>query len=114
MGASELANAAVSRVSPDPCQRGSIVAKEKMDSLLPHAVARQLLLGRRESLTIAGELGVPVAAVNEALVRLRDLCNSCISLLQPYAGEPRFIVVVDDWEVLKRLRWTRDQLTPEP
>jgi hypothetical protein len=68
-------------------------------------VARQLLLGRRESLTIAGELGVPVAAVNEALLRLRDLCNGCITLLQPYAGEPRFIVV-EEWETLKRLGWT--------
>jgi hypothetical protein len=28
---------------------------------------------------------------------LRDLCDGCITLLQPYAGEPRFIVVVDEW-----------------
>jgi hypothetical protein len=90
------------------------VANEETDLLLPHAVARQLLLGRRESLTIAGELGVPVDAVNEALLRLRDLCDSCISLLQPYVGEPRFIVVVDDWEPLKRLGWTRDQPSGGP
>jgi hypothetical protein len=74
-------------------------------------VVRQLLLGRRESLTIAGELGVPVALVNEALLRLRDLCNGCITLLQPYAGESRFIVVVEEWEPLKRLGWRRDQST---
>jgi hypothetical protein len=82
------------------------VLNEETDPLLPHAVARELLLGRRESLTIAGELGVPVAAVNEALLRLRALCNGCITLLQPYAGEPRFIVVVEEWEMLKRLGWT--------
>ena len=64
---------------------------EDLASALPHAVARQILLGRRESLTIAGELGVPVAAVNEALLRLRSQCRGCISLHQPYAGEPRFI-----------------------
>jgi hypothetical protein len=87
------------------------MANEETDPLLPHAVARQLLVGRRESLTIAGELGVPVTAVNEALLRLRDLCNGCITLRQPYADEPRFIVVVDDWEPLKHLGWTRDQPT---
>ena len=81
---------------------------------LPHAVARQILLGRRESLTIAGQLNVPVAAVNAALLRLRDLCDGCITLLQPYAGEPRFIVVVDEWETLKRLGWIRDQHTGGP
>ena len=85
------------------------MAHQETDPLLPHAVARQILLGRRESLTIAGELGVPVAAVNEALLRLRDLCNGCITLHQPYAGDPRFIVVVDEWEKLKRLGWIRDE-----
>ena len=84
------------------------------DARLPLAVARRLMLGRRESLTIAGELGVPVAAVNEALLCLRDGCNRCITLLQPYVGEPRFIVVVDDWESLRRIGWTRDQPTSEP
>ena len=70
---------------------------KELAPFLPHAVVRQLLLGRRESLTIAGELGVPVAAVNEALLRLRDLCNGCITLHQPYAGDPRFIVVLVGW-----------------
>ena len=84
------------------------MAAEEVDPLLPYAVVRQLLLGRRESLTIAGELGTPVAAVNDALLRLRDLCNGRITLLQPYAGEPRFIVVVEEWEPLKRLRWRQD------
>ena len=111
LGAGEQPNWAALRLPPDPCQKGGIVAKEETDPLLPHAVARQLLLGRRESLTIASELGVPVAAVNEALVRLRDLCDRCISLLQPYAGEPRFIVVVEEWEPLNRLGWRRDQAT---
>jgi hypothetical protein len=88
---------------------GSAVSNEETDAPLTHAVARQLLLGRRESLTIAGDLGIPVAAVNEALLRLRDLCHGGITLLQPYAGEPRFIVVVEEWEIVKRLGWTGDQ-----
>ena len=81
------------------------MATEESDSLLPHAVARQLVLGRRESLTIAGELGVSVAAVNAALFQLRHLCDGCIRLQQPYVGEPRFTVVVHNWEPLKRLGW---------
>ena len=80
------------------------MAEDETDARLPQAVARQLLLGRRESLTIAGELGVRVATVNDALLRLREGCNGCITLLQPYIGEPRFIIVVDDWEALKRVR----------
>ena len=90
------------------------MSNEETDLLLPRAVARQLLLGRRESLTIAGELGVPVAAVNEALLRLRDLCDGCITLHQPYAGDPRFTVVVDEWETLKRHGWTRDHPASGP
>ncbi len=62
-----------------------------LEPSLPHAMARRILLGRRESLTIAGELGVPMAAVNEALLRLRSQCRGCISLHEPSAGEPRFI-----------------------
>ena len=84
---------------------------EELAPSLPHAVARQILLGRRESLTIAGELKLPVAAVNEALLGLQDLCHGCITLLQPYVGEPRFIVLVEEWETLKRLGWTRHQPT---
>jgi hypothetical protein len=83
---------------------------QELESSLPHAVARQILLGRRESLTIAGELGVPVAVVNAALLRLRDLCHGCISLHQPYTVDPRFIVVVDEWEALKHLGWSRTSL----
>ena len=37
---------------------------------LVHAVARQLLLGLRESLTIAGQVGSPVEVVNEAVRKL--------------------------------------------
>jgi hypothetical protein len=74
------------------------VPNEGTDPLLPHVVARYLLLGRRESLTIAGELGVPVAAVNEALLRLRHLRDGCVRLQRPQAGEPRFIVIVEEWK----------------
>jgi hypothetical protein len=104
----------IPKFSPDRWQRGETVTNKELEPSLSHAVARQLLLGRRESLTIAGELGVPVAAVNEALLRLRDLCNGCMTLRQPYVGEPRFTVVVDGWEPLKRLGCTRDQPTGEP
>ena len=90
------------------------MANTELEPALPHAVARQILLGRRESLTIVGKLGVPVAAVNEALLRLRDLCDGCLRLHQPYAGEPRFMVVVEKREALKRLGWTRDQSTSGP
>lgn len=48
------------------------------------AVARQLLLGLRESLTIAGQLGRSVEVVNEALISLRDACEGCIALRRPY------------------------------
>jgi hypothetical protein len=29
-------------------------------------------------------------------------------LQQPYGGDPRFIVVVEEWEPLKRLAWRQD------
>jgi hypothetical protein len=60
------------------------------------AVARQLLLGLRESLTIASQLGSSAEAVNEALVRLRDRCGGCLALARPYADEPRIVVTVVD------------------
>jgi hypothetical protein len=50
---------------------------------LEQAVARQLLLGLRESLSIAGQLGRPVEAVNEALMCLRESCDGCIALTRP-------------------------------
>jgi hypothetical protein len=101
-------------VSTDPCQRGCTAANEETDLLLPHAVARPLLLGRRESLTIAGQPGVPVAAVNEALLRLGELCSGCIRLQQPFPRQPRFIAVVQEWEPLKRLGWRQDQPASGP
>jgi hypothetical protein len=101
--ASRHSSGVAPRGSSDPYQRGSRVSNGETDARLLAAVARQLLLGRRESLTMAGEIGVSVTTVNEALLRLRDACHGCITLLQPYAGEPRFIVVVDDWEALKRM-----------
>src|SRR5215212_4317441 len=49
------------------------------------------MLNRRESPIIAGELGVPVAAANEALLRPRNLCNGCFTVHRPYASELRSI-----------------------
>ena len=67
-----------------------------------HAVARQLLLGLRESLTIAGQVGYSVEVVNVILHRLQAECASCIVLTRPYASEPRVVVTVMGWEELKR------------
>jgi hypothetical protein len=61
---------------------------------LAHTVAGQILLGLRESLTVAGQLGRPVVAVNEALMHLRDACDGCITLTRPYTGEPQVVVTV--------------------
>ncbi len=54
---------------------------------MEQAVAWQILLGWRESLTIAGQLGRPVEVVNEALTNLRDACDGCIALTRPYPDE---------------------------
>jgi hypothetical protein len=69
---------------------------------LVHAVARQILRGLRESLTIAGQVGQPVEAVNAALHPLQAECDDCLVLSQPYAGEPRVVITVVAWEALKR------------
>ena len=71
------------------------------------AVAQQILLGLRESLTIAGQLGRPVEEVNDALAGLRDACDGCIALTRPYTGEPRVVVSIVDWQRLKRIGRTR-------
>jgi hypothetical protein len=71
------------------------------------AVARQILLGLRESLTIAGQLGRPVEVVNEALTSLRDACDGCIVLTRPYPDEPRVVITIVDWPRLKRIARTR-------
>ena len=42
---------------------------------LVQAVARQLLRGLRESLTIAGQVGQPVEAINTALHQLQAQCD---------------------------------------
>jgi hypothetical protein len=73
---------------------------------LAHTVAGQILLGLRESLTIAGQLGRPVVAVNEALMHLRDACDGCLTLTRPYTDDPRFVVTVVDWEALRRIAGT--------
>jgi hypothetical protein len=65
--------------------------------LLPFAFAWQILLGLRESLTIADQLGMPVEVVNDALISLRDACDGCIALTQPYQDEPRVVVTIVDW-----------------
>ena len=65
------------------------------------AVIRQLLLGQRESLSIAGQIGQPIAAVNDALCHLQTAYDGCIELTRPYAGEDRLVTVVA-WEALKR------------
>ena len=75
--------------------------------LLEQAIARQIQLGLRESLTIAGQLGRPVEEVNDALASLRDACDGCIALTRPYPGEPRVVITIVDWERLKRIGRTR-------
>ena len=68
-----------------------------------HAVARQILRGLRESLTIAGQVGQPVEAVNAALHHLQTACDGCIELTRPYAGEPRVVITVVAWDELNRV-----------
>jgi hypothetical protein len=70
------------------------------------AVARQILLGLRESLTIAGQLGMPVEVVNATLTLLRDAGDGCLVLTQPYPDEPRVVVAFVDWPRLKRIAGT--------
>ena len=74
---------------------------------MEQAVARQILLGLRESLTIAGQLGRPVEVVNVALVSLRDACDGCIALTRPYPDEPRVVITVLNWHGLRRIARTR-------
>jgi hypothetical protein len=68
---------------------------------LIQAVARQLLRGLRESLTIAGQVEQPLKAVNAALLHLQAACDGCIELSQPYAGEDRLVVTALAWGALK-------------
>jgi hypothetical protein len=69
---------------------------------LVQAVAREILRGLRESLTIAGQVGHPVETINTVLHHLRAACDGCIVLTRPYSGEPRVVVTVVAWEALKR------------
>jgi hypothetical protein len=71
------------------------------------AVARQILLGLRESLTIAGQLGRPAEDVNAALTSIRDAGDGCIALMRPYPSEPRVVVTIVDWPRLRRIARTR-------
>ena len=75
--------------------------------LVEQAVARQILLGLRESLTIAGQLGRPVGVVNDTLTSLRDACDGCIALTRPYPDEPRVVVTVADRPRLRRMAQIR-------
>ena len=75
--------------------------------LVEHAVARLILLGLRESLTIAGQLGRPVEVVNDTLTNLRDACDGCIALTRPYPDEPRVVVTVVDMVRLRRITGAR-------
>ncbi len=70
---------------------------------MERAVARQLLLGLRESLSIAGQIGQPVEAVNAALARLQTRCGGGIVLTRPYAGESRVVVTVAHPAALTRV-----------
>ena len=74
---------------------------------MEQAVARQILLGLRESLTIAGQLGRPVEVVNDTLTSLRDACDGCIALTWPYPDEPRVVVTIVDWPRLRRIARTQ-------
>jgi hypothetical protein len=65
------------------------------------SVARQLLRGLRESLTISGQIGHPIEDVNAALHHLQTACDGCIVLTRPYARESRAVVTVTSWEALK-------------
>ncbi len=69
---------------------------------LVQAVARQILRGLRESLTIAGQVGRPVDDVNVVLHHLQTVCNGCVVLTRPYAAEPRVVITVVAWDALKR------------
>ena len=80
------------------------MSDEQVEAQVIQAVARQQLLGFRESLTIAGQLGYRPEVVNAGLLRLRADCDGCILLTQPYAGEARFVVSIVAWETLKRFR----------
>jgi hypothetical protein len=80
---------------------------------LMHAVARQILLGLRESLTIAGQLGQPVEAINAALHQLQAGGDGCLLLSQPFAGEPRLVITVVAWDApsARPGRWSRCHAT---
>jgi hypothetical protein len=74
---------------------------------LVQAIARHRLLGVRESLTIASQLGRPVEVVNAALASLRDACDGCLALTRPYPNEPRVVVTIVDMVRLRRMTGIR-------
>ena len=78
---------------------------------LVHAVARQLLCGLQESLTIAGQVGCPVEVVNAALPHLQTACDGCLVLTRPYASEDCLVVTVLRWEALKRAAGSMESMS---
>lgn len=80
---------------------------------MERAVARQLLLGLRESLSIAGRIRQPVEAVNAALARIQTGCGGCIILTRPCADEPRVVVTVAHPAVLNRIAGFTSRSKPE-
>jgi hypothetical protein len=67
------------------------------------AIARQILLGARESVTIASRLGRPAAVVNAALLPLRARCGGCIAVTQPLQSEARFTIALISRAALAQL-----------
>ena len=76
---------------PGPTQPGSLTSPRVArsvramtdDERSQRAVARELLLGPRAILAIAGRLGCPVEAVNAARERVRTGCGEYIELRRP-------------------------------
>jgi hypothetical protein len=81
----------------DACSQSRLMPDERIVT----RIVRALRAGQRESLTLAGSLGVPVAQVNAALAALHTRCAGCLELVQPYPDEPRLIVTVRDWRRLQ-------------
>ena len=80
---------------------------------LARLIVRHLRHGLRESLTIAGQIGHPVEAVNAALHEFQAACDGCIVLARPYASEARIVVTVVAWERTHARRRNQRQVVGE-
>jgi hypothetical protein len=67
------------------------------------ALMRALRHGLRETLTLASQLRLPVAQINQELTRWQAACPACLELSQPYPDEPRLVITVQDWTALQQL-----------